>query len=105
MIEGMKVSVDGGELIALCEARAKYHEDRAAFYRKQVTGMPAEDVLQFNKSGSNSPMEAMQERIEKHQDQAAEMVFTAKHLLRGESYRLDRGDLVLLGIVKGGYFR
>jgi len=104
MIEGMKVTVDGGELITLCEARATFHDERAAFYKKKVADMPPEDVAQFHKSGNASPVDTMQERIEKNVDNAMELRFVAKHLIRTETYRLDRGDMARLGIVKSSYY-
>ena len=104
MIEGLKVIIAGTELVTLCESRAKYHEDRAAFYASQKEALPDidENLPTFN-NVSKRPQEMMQERIASHKSEAAELRFIGAHIKVDESYLLNREDLGKPGANIVGY--
>jgi hypothetical protein len=104
MIEGLKVTIAGTELVTLCESRAKYHDSRAGFYAAQKEALPDidENVPTFS-NVSKRPQDMMQERIASHNAEAAELRFLAAHIKTDESYLLGREDLSKLGIVQRGY--
>lgn len=102
-IEGLKVTVPAAELKTLCHARAKWHEGRADFYKKTKKALPDADEGTPTTSNSKSPDEMMQERIDRHRVEAAELVFIAQHVDSKAVYLLDRSDLHKLGIVKERY--
>lgn len=105
MIEGLKVTITGAELKTLCETRAQHHDDRASFYQQQKKALPDidQDVVPQFTNASKKPQEMMQDRIDSHRAEAAELRFIAVHLTASESYLLDRPDLVKIGIVQRGY--
>lgn len=100
MVEGLKVTVKGGELIELCFKRAEYHRKRVAAYAKGEKALDENELEGMNYSGGD-PKRALAERKKKHDDEAAEMEFIAGHLLPDDDYLLDRNDLMRLGIVRG----
>ena len=104
MIEGLKVTIAGTELVTLCEARAEYHDSRARFYATQKDALPDidENTLTFA-NASKRPQDMMQERIASHNAEAAELRFIGAHIKTNESYLLGRDDLSKLGIVQRGY--
>lgn len=97
MIEGLKVTVNGHEVITLCENRAAHHRERAKVYADQVTSMEKNQIEGMNYSGGN-PLDNLRQKQEQHEDSAAELDFIAKHILPAETYLLDREALHKLGI-------
>jgi hypothetical protein len=104
MIEGLKVTVPGPELVAMCLRHAEFHESRVAFYLGQKEALPEidEETPDFS-NVSKKPREMMSERIKTHKAEAQELRFYAKYLKAGEDYLLDRSDLSRLGIVSNRY--
>jgi hypothetical protein len=104
MIEGLKVTITGTELVELCLKHAVFHHDRVAFYETQKHALPEidENVPEFS-NVSKAPQQMMADRIKHHQTEAAELRFYAKYIKAGEEYLLDRNDLAKLGIVTNRY--
>lgn len=103
MIEGLKVTIEADELKTLCEARAKFHDERARFYEQQKEALPDIDAAVPTFSNvSKRPQDMMEERILSHKAESAELRFIAAHL-KCDSYLLDRNDLHRLGIVARTY--
>ena len=102
MINGLKVTIAGSELISICKKRAEYHEDRAATYAEQVQRMQA-DAIEGAQYTNGNPIQALKERQAKHEGDHGEMLFIAEHLVASESYLLDREDLVKIGVTKSRY--
>lgn len=104
MIEGMRVTVNGKELILLCKNRAIHHLERAEKYQLQIVSMK-QNMLEggMTNSSSRDPVKDLEERRSQHESEASEMEFTANHILAEEEYLLGRDDLVRLGIAKSRY--
>lgn len=96
MIEGLKVTVDGEELKKLCHEQAEHHGRRAEHYRSQLATL---DSL-TNENSSMRPGEAARNKITEHEASDAELRFIAAHVEDNETYRLNRDDLIRLGIVR-----
>lgn len=99
MIEGLKVTVTGSDLIVLCANRAAHLEDRAKTLKEQL---PTLDSLQVPNT-SNRPGDDAREKIKRHTFQAAEMRFISQHIEPEEQYRLSDHDLVKIGIGDRGW--
>ena len=97
MIEGLIVTVTGKELVELCLKRAEHHDKRAKVYADQKASMTANEIEGMNYSNGD-PKKILQDRIDQHQEDAAELAFIADHLEPSETYRLKREDLQKLGI-------
>jgi hypothetical protein len=103
MIEGLKVTVDGKELVEICDRRAKYHRDRAAVYRNQVQVMQENRIEGMHNTSAGDPTAQLSEKAKTHDADAEEMDFIADHIVKAETYLLSREDLVKLGITKSRY--
>jgi hypothetical protein len=102
MIEGLKVTVKGGELRDLCDQRSKHHDERATVYEKQIADMNA-NAIEGMQYTNGDPVKALQERRTQHLSEAREMHFIATHIDPTESYLLDRDALHRLGITANRY--
>lgn len=102
MIEGLKVTINGAELVKLCEQRAEHHRQRAATYESQREQFEANQIEGMGYSNGD-PRRTMQEKASEHANDAAELEFIAKHLDPAERYLLDRNDLHKIGVCKRGY--
>ena len=102
MIEGLKVTVDGTELMELCFARAKYHDDRAIAYKKQIDSMELSKIegMQYT---NGDPIGALRDKLTQHVNEGLEMEFIANHIVLAEEYLLDSAALHKLGICKSRY--
>jgi len=104
MIEGLKVTIPGSELVAMCLRHAEFHEGRVEFYSSQQEALPEidDDVPEFS-NVSKAPQQMMKDRIKVHKTEAQELRFYAKYLKADEEYQLERNDLAKLGIVTSRY--
>jgi hypothetical protein len=102
MIEGLKVTIKGDELISLCRSRASHHRERAAKYAEQVKSMESDQIEGMNYTNGN-PIQSLKDRQVTHNSEADELDFIAAHLVTIESYLLGRDDLAKLGITKSRY--
>lgn len=102
MIEGIKVTISGGELKGLCLAEAQRNRDRAKVYTDQRANFEAAEIeaMQYT---NGDPKKALSDRIAAHLRTAEEMEFIAEHVKLAEDYLLDYGDLYGLGIIKAAY--
>ncbi|MDP1588550.1 MAG: hypothetical protein Q8M07_12445 [Prosthecobacter sp.] len=100
MIEGIVVTLTGTELQKLCKECAAHHHKRAKIYAEQINNMKRSNIEAANMTNGN-PIANLESRMDSHNDNAAEMEFTASHLDLKEKYRLERDDLARLGICKG----
>jgi hypothetical protein len=102
MTEGLKVTVKGAELRALCLERVEHHGQRAKVYADQAASMEVNEIEGMNYSGGD-PKRQLRERREHHEAEAGELQFIGDHLNLTEDYLLGRDDLQKLGICKGRY--
>lgn len=106
MIEGLKVRVNGEEIKAICLSRAKYHTEKAEWYKKQIQVFEqAKESLPegFENMGtSNNSIPSMKQSVSKHTDKANWFNFVAEHLF-AEQYQLSTGDMNQLEITENMY--
>ncbi len=104
IIDGIICTVSGAELKELCRKRSEYHKNRAEYYLKQFQAIPEEDrSAPSGASNVKTPAQSMQDRFKTHDSESAELSFTAEHIKLDAEYRLDRQDLVRLGIASSSY--
>lgn len=102
MIEGLTVTVGGSELADLCRKRSYALLEFAKKNRAMVLEIDdAAVAVGKGYTSSNDPREAMRQKAQGQESEAQELAFIADHLLPDESYQLDSGDLMKLGIVRG----
>lgn len=107
MIEGLKVTVNGVELIGLCKARATWHRVKAGRYREQAKSyadLVENDQAFSNKTSRGDLASQANESAGKHESQGQEMDFLAGHINPDESYLLENADLFKLGIVSDRHY-
>lgn len=102
MIEGLKVTVNGAELVLLCKDRALFHLGRAEKYQLQIMSMKQNAIEGMNYTNGD-PVKALEDKRFGHEAEASELQFIADHLDICETYLLGRDDLVKLGITKSRY--
>lgn len=102
MIAGLQVTVAGAELVQLADERALHHESRASVYAQQIDNMRSAKVEGMLHSGGD-PVKNLEERRARHENDAKELRFIARHIDVAETYLLDRGALGRLGIVSDRY--
>lgn len=102
MIEGLKVTIQGHELVELCQKRADYHHERAAAYESEIASLKANRIegMQYT---NGDPINSMTEQKKMHEHEAGEMNFIAQHVNMQEDYLLGREDLFKLGIASSRY--
>ena len=103
MIEGLKVIVDGPELVDLCMGRSVWHLDRSRLYRQQAVAMEANRLEGMQNTSAGNPVDQLKEKARGHEADYEELQFIAKHVDLKENYLLGRDDLVKLGITKSRY--
>ena len=102
MIEGLKVTVDGKELVTLCKDRVRHHLERARTYQEQIVSMK-QAAIEGMAYTNGDPIRALEEKRVQHESEAAEMQFISDHIDAAQTYLLNREDLVKLGITKSRY--
>ena len=103
VIEGLKVTVDGKELMDLCASRSQWHSERAELYRTQAIAIEANKLEGMHNTSAGNPAEQLKEKAKTHESDAAELKFISQHLVPAETYLLGREDLQKLGITKSRY--
>ena len=102
MIEGLKVTVTGHEVVELARKQAEFHAGRAGFYNQQLAlyanqqqGAPSLQIY----SSNQDPRQAAQSKATEHQQKQEHLLFIADHINVSENYLLADRDLAVLGIV------
>ncbi len=103
MIEGLKVTVEGRELVELCLARSAWHAERAQLYRNQALSIEANKLEGMHNTSAGNPAEQLKEKAKTHEADSSELNFISQHLVLSETYLLGREDLAKLGITKSRY--
>ncbi len=96
MIHGIHIDIPSDELRAALEERAQYHDEKAAFYHKQMQVNQEiedddEETAHYNSARVPAAQEARLQRRH-HRQRAAYLRFVAAHVIP-ETYRLDENDL------------
>jgi hypothetical protein len=100
MIEGLKLDFSTAELDAHLATRVSYHNERVAFYRKQVDQL-AEGRAEGQQYTNGDPVRSLSDSMATHKNRAALLEIMRTHLIPSEVYRLDEGDLVKLELISG----
>lgn len=99
MIEGIKVTIGGQELVKLAQDHATALVKKAAILTGKLGVI--DEVSSAGKSFN--PADEARQKIKRYEADAAELVFIADHLELNETYLLGRSDLAQLGIIKSAY--
>lgn len=91
MIQGMRLHISSGDLLAHLLERKAHHEGRQAFYETKAAEMEA--AGEHPQNITNDPVKAMKDRAEHHASRAAAFAVWARYLIPGEMFQLDNGDL------------
>lgn len=95
MIDGLKVTIPGAELLMLCNDRIAMYKDRAEKARLKLN--------ELGNSFSNDASESLR-RLRTSDNQVQQLEFIAKYLDTAETYRLGEDDLRVLGLKTHGYY-
>ena len=105
MIEGLKIELPSAELKTLLEARLKFHQQKMEAYTDQRARLAESEAAlgkeakrQGKFSNGNSPLDNLDDAIERHSNQCVYYKFTSEHVIPNETYRLAEIDLSRLGI-------
>lgn len=109
MIEGLKVTIPGKIVQELLEQKAAHHDSRTKFYRDQEEKLKAAGIetapehAKFSSSNNANPVKEAQDSVTRHENNAREARFLAKHVDVGERFLLSSTDLVNLGVLRSRY--
>lgn len=98
MIEGLKFEVKSAELVAHIGERQKYHTDKTNWYDSQIESLRNGGVRP-EAGVSNDPINSLERSRESHKMKAQLFTFMKEHIVPGEVYRLNEGDLARLEIL------
>ena len=107
MIEGLQFDVTYGEMRDHLRERAAHHQQRAKFYGEKVAGLGAdvEDIqaaMYANSSVVSDPLKALKDKQAQHRRRGELFAFMERHLIEGETYRLDEHELSRLEFISEG---
>lgn len=97
MIEGIKATVTGTELIGLLMKQSAFHTERARVYQDQVQSM-LDSKIALPENYSGNPREQLETKVTQHKNSAAELDFILTRIEKEEKYRLGSEDLVKIGV-------
>jgi hypothetical protein len=101
MIEGLKCTVPGYDVIKFAKERSVYHRERAAHYRHQVDVLVSAGIE--NTNVSNDPKAGAISKEKEHITAADELDFMVEYFVPAETYNLSLADLQKLGKVSRGW--
>lgn len=108
MIQGLHFDISSEELgtvlqtrIDQCEKKIQMFEAQAEKQAELTRELGKGDVEMPKFSGDQATN--LQAKAEEYKQKKKEYSFLKDHLINGETYRLDRGDLNYLGIVASRY--
>ncbi len=104
MIEGLKATVTGTELLPLINAQVEFHTKRAEFYAAEAKrmadlGAAVENAIANKYSSMRDPREQLEGKAKEHRNAGARLAFIGKYLDVSEVYRLSDIDLHSLGVL------
>lgn len=101
MIEGLKFDVKSEELQEHLRRKVLHHRERAAFYEEKAQALQDGEAEPAGFTGGD-PIRALREKGAQHQNRVELFEFLQLHLIPGETYRLEEGDLLKLEIISRG---
>lgn len=93
MIEGLKIDIPVDELREVLEGRQKYHEEKARWYAAREGDLKSGGAEFQEGYTSANPLGNLAQKRREHEGRAVFFRVLATHLIPGETYRLDEGDL------------
>lgn len=108
MIQGLHFDVGSDELSAVLQTRIDQCEKKVVMFEAQAKKqaeltkeLGSEDAEMPKFSGDQATN--LQAKADEYKQKKKEYEFLRDHIIKGETYRLDRSDLNYLGIVKSRY--
>ena len=104
LTNGIKLTVNGRELVVRIGERIRWHRDRADLLIEQMKKLTeversaAEDLA--NVLGRyESPRAILEKRLREHQDRAVFLAFIRDHIAQDAVFRLDATDLKMIDVL------
>lgn len=97
MIEGIKLDFDAAELKSHMETRAKFHEEKAEWYAKQIASL--KEGRAESRNVTNDPISSLENSASSHRAKSQLFRILAAHVIDGEKYRLSDAELERLELV------
>lgn len=94
MIEGLKLTMNGGELRERLDERIRWHEGRREEFERALT--PSDDPESMAAQLPNHIIEHMRDE---HDTRASVLTLIHDHVLESETYRLGEADLVFAEMI------
>lgn len=109
MINGLHWDVQTSKVKELLQVRIDQCDQKAALYEKQADaqkklteGMTNEE-MEFAKF-SNDQSENLRKKAQEYKERSKMYVFLLDNVIKGSTYRLDRGDLQFLGVISDRHY-
>ncbi len=102
MITGLHIDITFEEMRVHMAARAKHHRDKAEFYQKKAEELRGGGLGETGHS--RDPIRDIDDHAKKHAEKAGKFAFIARHLVSGETYRLDEHELTKWEFVEGNAY-
>lgn len=89
MIDGLKLTMSGGELRERLEARITWHRGRVVDYARELTRQNVDESLEVR-----LPEHVVEHMRDEHESRAETLTLIRDHVLEGETYLLGQTDLI-----------
>lgn len=94
MIEGLKLTMTGGELRERLDARIRWHEERRDEFGRALTPSESEDV-----TAVQLPDHIVEHMRDEHDSRASVLSLIHDHVDAAETYRLTESDLIFAELI------
>ena len=101
MIEGIHCDFSADEMRACIDKTIAHERDKADDYAGQLAGLEAAGMKE--RGGSVDAIRDLRGRVAERDKRAARLMIIRDHLVAGETYRLDTGDMEDLGFIKSRF--
>ena len=104
MIEGLHFDIPYAELFKHLKEKAAYHDERVVWYLKQIEGLKKGGVeSDMDAYSGGSPVSNMQRKENEHLQKAEYFFLLAAYLVKDETYRLSRKDMIDIELIQRHY--
>lgn len=94
MIDGLKLTMSGGELRELLEARIGWHRGRALDYARELQRQDEDESVEIR-----LPEHIVEHMRDEHESRADTLALIRDHLIEGELYLLGQEDLIFAEMI------
>lgn len=94
MIDGLKLTMSGGELRELLEARIGWHRGRVLDYARELQRQDEDDSVEIR-----LPEHVVEHMRDEHESRADTLTLIRDHVIEGEVYLLGREDLIFAEMI------